>query len=374
MTNLNNLNIIHLSDLHLGHPRLDSSLLLKNIQDYLFPYIEKADLLLFTGDMFHSLMSMNSPDIETILSLFIQLYELLEKHNVVARFLKGTDIHDRNQLSIWYNLYKENNYKNDVKYFDKVTIEYIDKLDVRCLYIPEVVPFNTTEQLVLHVEELFCQAGWDKCDLICGHGFLDYTLPPMKHKPKILFTKDMFRRLLKPGGRVCMGHVHTSSTNEFVEYAGSFSRCTQNEEEKKGFFFIEKNNPIFVENKGAVLQKTINLGRYADIEDCIKLYKEFMIQFPKDKVSYVRVIHTDVNIRHILNKITIDEYPYIRYSHISKEGTNSLSNTQVKLNKIEIEEITDSNIGSVTYKYLQENNRLSLTENEVCDLLQQLEG
>lgn len=370
-TNLNNLNIIHTGDLHFNHPKVSTSHIVENVEKYIFGLLPDTDLLILAGDTFESLLHMNNEDVLVVMDFFSELYRLCEKHNVIIRMLKGTGSHDRDQMKIWERLHKRSKFKCDVKYFDQVTIEYIDKLDIRVVYIPEDVPYHNSDKIITHIKELYDISGWDLCDLIIGHGFFDFTLPPMKHQPRIVFKLKQFKNIIKPNGKICFGHVHTRSIYEtMVLYCGSFDRLRHNEEEPKGFWYIEKNKPNFIENKDAIKFKTYDYSGREDIENLMDEFKAELDRYPKNTLAYVRVIHEDLKLRHILHKMT-EKYPYLRYQHQSKKEDKAiaLGDKKIAINKEKGVVVTEENLATLICLRLEEKKIVSFSEQKVNTLL-----
>jgi hypothetical protein len=372
-TNLNNINIIHTGDLHFNHPKVPTIHIVDKIEKYMFPLFEKTDMFILAGDTFESLLHMNNDDVLVVMDFFSRLYSLCEKHNVVLRILKGTGSHDRDQMKIWERLHKRSKFKCDVKYFDQVTVEYIDTLDIRIVYIPEDVPYSNSDKILTYIKELFDISGWKKADLVIGHGFFDFTLPPMKHQPRIVFTNKQFQDILNDQGKICFGHVHTPSIYENVLYCGSFDRLRHNEEEKKGFWFIEKNKPKFIENKDATLFKTYDYFNRQDVENIMSEYRKELNKLEKNKLAYVRVIHDDLKLRHILHKIT-EEYSYLRYQHQSKKDTKdiTLEDKKLVLNKEKGVVVTEENLANLIYLKLEEDGIMFFTKERINTLLQNI--
>lgn len=370
---LEKIKILHTGDLHLNHPKVPTVTICDRFSNQIFPLLKEIDLLVIAGDTFEALVHMNRTDVITILSFFSDLYRECDEHDVVIRVLEGTGSHDRNQMKIWEHLYKKGGYKNDVRYFDKISLEYIESLDVRIVYIPEDVPYSSSARVIKVIKEMMNKAGWTTTDLIVAHGFMDYTLPPMKHKPKIVFTKKQLSSILHKKGKALFGHVHSPSINGQFSYCGSYERLRHGEEERKGFFIIDRNVAKFVENKEATLFKTMDFSKEDNYDKIMEDFTEFVKTFPDHKISHIRIIHPDINLRRLLQKIA-NRYPYLKFTHVSNNEDKGITLVDENVN-FESENgtvITDENLPTLVVQHLESLGDKSLDTKEVISLLDAL--
>lgn len=373
MTN-KDLSIVTTGDLHLGHAKVPTLHIVEKLRQYFFPYVEKAKLLTINGDIFQSALSLTSVDIKIIISFFISLLELCQKHDVTMRFLRGTSSHDRNQIESLMALYTKSMYTHDLKYFDTLSIEYIDKLDLRMCYIPEDLPYNSSDEIINKIKHLFSDAGWDSCDIILFHGYFEHMLPRgLKKLPKITFNSRQFDGILKDTGYILCNHVHSKSVYKRIIYAGSFDRLAHGEEEAKGFFYIDNNGPHFITNDSAMAFNTIDLSTMTDKDAIVDKYKELVKKKFEDGIlGHVRVIHPDISVRQILNKITNLNYPYLKYIHQSgmeNNIENGLSDA-LAVDSYEKIVVTEENLPGMILNFLKDSiDDVTLGLKEITTLL-----
>jgi hypothetical protein len=173
-----------------------------------------------------------------------------------------------------------------------------------------------------------------------------------------------------------MGHVHTKSQYGQVLYNGSFDRLAHNEEEDKGFFYIDKSIK-FIKNTDATLFKSIDLS-HMPVEDKDAIIDTFtaIVEEVNDptRLGYVRFIYPDVEIRQIVDKVVSDKYPNLKFSSKSskvKPGL-SLSENDLDVNYCEDVDISEKNLPSLIYGFLNEQSSCLLCIEEISNLLDML--
>ena len=311
--------IISISDIHLGHKLVDTMTICARLTKYVFSRLAETDVLFIGGDLYDTLMSLTDVNVNFIVAFLIDLLQEANKYNVVIRVLRGTRSHDRTQCSIIPILHRKYRFDNDVAYVDTLSCEYIESLDMRVLYIPDDLPFESSYDAMDVIRELLSQRGWDKFDYVIAHGYFEHMLRPgIPHKPRCTFTVDQFRDIVSR--YVLIGHVHTHSVNEFVLGNGSFDRLAHGEEEPKGFLYItdygDKAKLEFVENIDASKFYTIDLSNIEDRNQIINEYIQFVdTKFGSDGTGHIRSVHPSSEVRQILAKITATKYPHLVYKH-----------------------------------------------------------
>lgn len=319
------LNILSISDIHLGNTRVDSVTIAERLNAYLVPLIPSADLLILGGDVFDTALSFDGTQIPIILGLFLDLMELCESHDVEVRFLRGTFSHERNQLANLMALYAHGPKKKGLcRYFDKVSLEYIEGLDLKVLYIPDDLPYPSSDVCIAYVKQMLEDVGWDSVDYAFVHGYFEHALPkgiPEGRGPAVCFTPEQFDFVKR---RVLVGHVHTSSVKKHVLYNGSFDRLCHGEEEPKGFLslkdFGDSIKITFVENKDATPFLTWDLTDITDPVDAVKAFNEKACALNPGVTHHIRVIHPIVEVRRAIAKVA-SSFANIVYTH--KSGPTS---------------------------------------------------
>jgi len=252
------INILDISDIHLGHNETETSFIIKNIKNMFeeyFSIIKNSNYLILSGDFFHKLLPNNSLEYKESIDFLIYLASFCKKQNISLRILEGTPSHDFKQLETFSNILNKLSIDIDFKYIDKLYIEYNKELDFTLLYIPDEVN-HEAEITQREILELLRKHNLEKVDHITIHGQCHYHLP--------IFSKASFDEnflLSITDNFIVNGHIHTFSTYGRIITVGSIDRLSHNEEEKKGMIYISYlssgNEYLFLENKNARIYKTL---------------------------------------------------------------------------------------------------------------------
>ena len=309
--------ILSLSDLHLGHYRVPSSVLVERLMTYVMPYLPETDLFCLSGDVFDRSLHLTDTDTRDIISWILDVLKIANDYNVHVRVLRGTFSHDRDQPSIFKTLYEKYGFTNDVKYVDTLSIEYIKDLDIKMLYLPDDLPYSSSEACLETVHQLMTDAHWKHVDYAMCHGYFYHVLPPnIPSLPKVTFRADQFSFVSR---YVLCGHIHEQSAYGHILYNGSFDRLAHNEESPKGFYYIEddgkKAHIQFIENKDASTFHTIDVSLYDSPDEAISAYLEALkpCLYRKNSI-HIRAVHPNSEIRNALKSLTYKRYPYIAFS------------------------------------------------------------
>lgn len=296
------LNVVSCSDIHLGHPRVPVEHIETNLNEFFFPYFIQAFLAFFGGDIFHQLLRIDAYNTQSVLSVINRVLSLAKEHGIILRILRGTFTHDRGQNTLFETL--NESYKVDLKCIDSVSLEYIEKYNLRILYIPDNLPYSDSDECLREIHTLMRNMQWDYVDFVVMHGYFEHVLPEgIPHKPHCTFRKEQFDSFVKH--YVLVGHVHTPSKNGKIIYNGSFDRLCHGEEEKKGFFFLthkpEDTWKIkFIENKHAMNFVTIH-PTGETLEELIEFtYRLIKQKFGEHPNGYLRIILDDPEKRQLI--------------------------------------------------------------------------
>ncbi len=338
---------VHLSDLHIGHPKINSETLIYNLEKYVYPELEDCDGIFLGGDIFHSSISLDNSAAMCATTFIQDLYNLSRKYNFFIRVLRGTWSHDKNQLELFNALQKYK--KIDMKYFDTVSIEYIKKVDLYVLYIPDNLPFRNIPELMDHIKDLMRQIGITKINLVIGHGYFNHALPlAMKHLQDTTLSYKHFSSIVN--GPIVMGHVHTPSSYKNIHYIGSFERHNHGEEEAKGFLISKYDNKKwslkFVENKDTVKFITLHIDKYLTL-DSTTIFDEITLlpfteiiekRFNGDtSFGFLRIVVKDDNLRFKVLLSIKKLYPHLTVTTSKPKDINNDSN-QIDDNDLLIQE------------------------------------
>ena len=311
------INIACISDLHLGNKRNKTSDIIRNLVKA-FPNNDetsKLDIIFLAGDVFDRLL--DYPD-DDAMDINIWIYEFLttcSKFDIIVRILEGTPSHDRFQSQAFLNVSYIAKLPVDLKYVKTLSIEYIDKLDINVLYVPDEWEI-TTDKTLDQVKDLLQTKCLQKVDFAIMHGSFDYQIPlHLKKIPK--HDSKEYLNIVKH--YIFIGHIHNFTFNDRIIAQGSFDRLTHGEEGPKGHVrAIIKNDErefFFIENKNARIYKTFKC--YAlNLEETL-IYLRQAVGFLPDN-SCVRV---EADKEHIIfsnmNEL-VSMYPTITWTKLQK--------------------------------------------------------
>lgn len=311
------LQILSTSDWHLGNRRVPSVAICERLRRVIFPHLTTCHLLNIGGDVWDTLVHF-SDESNVILSFIIDLLKICDAHRVIVRVLLGTFTHDRTQSSVFPVLHEKYRCQNDLKYIDRVCLEEIETLDLRILYLPDDLPYQSSEACLDDVKEMMAARGWTYVDYVFGHGYFDHMLPPyITKRPKCTFTHQQFSGFVRR--YICMGHIHLSDITDNILYNNSFDRLAHGEEAPKGCLSIldygTEANLSIIENPQATKFLTFNLTSLDATSDIGAQYlARLKTQFSPDEYGYVRIIHPSAEIRQALGRLTATQYPRLVYS------------------------------------------------------------
>lgn len=274
------LTIASFHDVHLGHHNTLIPDVIRGFDPFLNDHVllEKLDYIFIPGDLFDRQLTLTNQYIKDIFDWAFRFLSTCKRYKIAVRLLLGTPGHDFNQNELIMNINEKFNIQADIKYYDKLAIEYIEKDDIHLLYVPDewsIDPMDTYQQTL----DLFKQHGIDQVDFCLFHGAFGYqidaSLNPKAHD-ETLWNK-LVRRVL------FAGHVHVQSQYERIFVAGSFDRLCHGEEQPKGYliYHLEKDREWmeFIENTNATKYVTIDI-RQRSLEEIIALLDKAIPQYP----------------------------------------------------------------------------------------------
>jgi DNA repair exonuclease SbcCD nuclease subunit len=288
------------SDIHLGHTNTPTSHIINSFKSkILTPQNKDIDVLYIAGDLFDHLLDLNSREVQLIISFFNQLLSYCTENDILLRVLEGTPSHDRHQSQILVKLNDIRTHKCDLKYFDKLDIEYIAKLNQYVLYIPDEWT-NDHTTLEKEIQEKLNQHTISQVDIAILHGQFQYQFIGKKYTG-FYFKEEYFLSLVK--GFIHIGHYHTYSTFDRVIANGSLERLTHGEESPKGYVRVNGNIPVFIENENAFTYKTINITSAMNIDrldlQIQKYPKGSHLRLLMNREHPFNVTYTDIKLRYL---------------------------------------------------------------------------
>jgi DNA repair exonuclease SbcCD nuclease subunit len=260
---MSKVNILTISDIHLGHQRNNTADIIRNLNLVIDDNYETSelDIIFLAGDVFDRLLTFQEDCIPEITLWIERLLRLCDKYNITLRVLEGTPSHDWKQSKNFEPIFSSMHSNCDFKYVDTLSIEYIDKFKIHVLYVPDEWdkdPANTLQQ----VKNLLKDRNIEKVDFAVMHGNFEFQLPSFIKK---IPRHDSQEYLDFVKHYIFIGHIHTFSSLDRIIAQGSFDRLSHGEEEPKGYvkatvdLQTNERNFFFIENKNARVYKTIEL-------------------------------------------------------------------------------------------------------------------
>ena len=359
------------ADFHIGNNKVSALESHLNLKDFFYPELLDSQILFLGGDFFHRFLKLDEMASLESISIVKELIDLAKKHKFMVRVLRGTFSHDRLQNAVFKSVLA-NNTDVDLVCVDTISLEYIQKYDLKILYIPDNLPYKSKDEVMKFIRNLLSTYGWDKVDFIIGHGYFEHVFPVGVPHPPIVFEYDDFKDMVNY--YVLMGHVHTSSIYKNIIYSGSFERFAHGEEEKKGFYTLYRTNGNwtynFIENKDTPLFYTIELTT-GDVDELSSSIDSFIEKMYPTKSGYLRISHPNTDLKQVLLQLVKDKYKDIIV-------TTKQPKQEVEYRKI-IREFqtctsinpTKENLASLTLEYLKQYDlSTDITEDDIKSVLQ----
>lgn len=317
--NSNQLKIACFSDIHLGNKRNKTSDIIHGLRKAINenPEASTWNILFLAGDVFDTLLELNSDDVREIKIWVSDLIKFCHRYSITLRILEGTPSHDWTQSTTFMTTASILDIQNlDIKYIDKIEIEYIEKYNIHVLYIPDEIN-PTTEETYEKVQQLMMSHGLTKVDYAVMHGQFDYQLPkhitgmPRHDSQKYL---DIVKHY------IFIGHIHTYSMNDRIVAQGSFDRLTHGQEEPKGYVVATvddaEKHVFFIENKFA--RKYLTIPCYGfELNQTLELLKKKCAKLPDN--SCVRIEAESKNPVFANMSEVMKLYPLITWTKLAKD-------------------------------------------------------
>lgn len=280
------INIVSLSDIHLGHLHTKTDFILANLVAYLYPKLTpEVDLLIFAGDVFDRLLSFPSEEVSDICHWIYVTLSICSANDTDVELLEGTPGHDYKQSRIFVAINNMLPKPARLKYVDTLSIERNEKLGLDILYVPDRWT-NHADDTWKQVTSLLSSKGLDKVDIAIMHGAFEYQIP----KSNETHSEERYLGIVRHF--IFIGHVHIYSTyaDKIISH-GSFDRTGHAYETPKGFVhaIIDRgtgtNSHTFVENMGAKLYLTHDISKL-EVDEVFSRYNE-EVEYPAG--SHLRV-------------------------------------------------------------------------------------
>lgn len=354
--NSDSLRIASISDIHLGHHNTTTMEILANLRRA-FPDNEitgELDLIFIVGDVFDRLLQLPDNNALEIKFWINQFLRMCARRDIVVRVLEGTPSHDWGQSRLFTATNEVGEINADLKYIDRLDIDYIERFGITVLCIPdEWLP--ETDDIWKEVQRTLKQHGLKQVDFALMHGCFKYQLPAHVQVPR--HEEERYLSIVRH--YILIGHHHKHSMHERIIAQGSFDRLSHNEEEPKGHVRLTlratgDDDIVFVENKHAKVYHTIDC-RGLDIEAAFNKVKADL-DHPEGSFLRIRANREDP----IMSAIDVlrGRYPQFNWSPPKVDG-GVLRKEDIQQNlkiKYDVLNITPNNIEELIMERIKKRN------------------
>ena len=261
--NLSEIRAMVLSDVHTGHATTPTENIVKNLKHCVTKSFKEyqPQYLFITGDFFDRLLTLPSNASSFIQSFITWLLRKCKTHSVKLRVLEGTPSHDWKQNYLFVQINQDSKIEADVRYYDKLDIDYEEDAGIHILYVPDEWDESTAET-ERQVRELLVEKGLNSVDLAMMHGMFEFQIPSHLAKSLPLHNQEAYESFVDY--LIVIGHDHRHKRNNKVVVPGSFDRITHGEEDPKGYLQFKlkpgkKTEVMFLENTAAEIYRSIDV-------------------------------------------------------------------------------------------------------------------
>ena len=310
--------LLSTSDIHLGHPRVDTLDITNKLRLCLFPRLKGADLLILGGDITDTAIGLGDAAAKLVIAFFIDLFRQADEHGVIIVMLRGTLSHDRNHLETLRILHERGGFKAPLYYADKLGLGYIPEYDLRVAFLPDNLPYSKASDALVVLHEQMQSKGWSTVDYAFVHGYFHHMLPAgLPREPQCTWRAEQFEFVNR---YVLVGHVHRPLQEGKILNNGSFDRLAHGEEEDKGFLSICDDGTnakiTFIKNPYATPFITFRLTEES-AEAAILEFQKKLKGLDLTTTNHIRVLHPAPEVRQAIGQYIAKSGLPIRYSHKS---------------------------------------------------------
>lgn len=313
--------ILHISDLHIAERSQDQDdmadamiAFLLDCMDNRIPKDVVLRALFVDGDFFDHAIRLYQTSFRAFIRVFSFMVHECTKRNMVLRFLNGTFEHDHGQLKYFMDLKNAMAPDCQMRVIDGIELEYIETLDLRFLYIPDDMPYGSSQEIIDVVEEKLRGLGWTYVDYACTHGFFDFTVPPVaRAAQKIIYSESQFPFVRK---LINSGHVHIHQRVGKVISNGNVDNCRFGEVGPKGAVLVvdlgESARSLYLENQYAAPYITRTYPTGTTTEEITRDLDQTIAELHTTRVIHIRALVEDKDLRSAVKTYLLDTYPHIR--------------------------------------------------------------
>ena len=310
------LTLLFSSDHHFGIPTVNQEDMAIAFAETIFPLLPSIDIFFINGDFFDTLVVFDNHGFDPIYDTILNLFSLCDQYKVTLRILQGTWMHDRNQCKRFETFYRNSGYTFNYRFAENIELENIEIKDrsLRVLYVPDDLPFKSSDDILEIIQGKLCDSGWDYVDYACIHGFFDFTFPSgVKQDNVIVFKESQFPFINK---LIDVGHVHQHRIKGKVISNGSFDRLCFGDEDPKGCVKVldypDHYTANFIENKNTAVYDTLVFTKEDTTETIADRIKTHMASLVSKRKISLRCVIDLVEHREAIKIWLKETYPDVR--------------------------------------------------------------
>lgn len=293
------LEIIEFGDVHLFHPKTTTAHISRAVR-VLLPDNESmrsVDLLIINGDLWDREISFSDPNVQIGQSLVGYIIYICTKYDIVLRVTEGTPSHDWRQSKEFLVQKELGGFDVDLEYVDTLSIEYIQKLGITVLYVPDEWR-HTCSETWEEIMVLMRQKNLEQVDFSVVHGIFPHQMPENLHGLMDMHDPEKFLTITKY--YVFAAHVHTHAIYDRIVGAGSTDRLCHGEEGPKGIIrmVVQESGAAdikFIENQLAKKYITVECHNL-DNDQALETIKEAVRKLPDDSHVRIKAHKTDAAV------------------------------------------------------------------------------
>jgi hypothetical protein len=289
--------IVNIADIHWGvlEPSLQEDRL-----EYLLIFLDlyrHIDLLVISGDFWDEKEPLNSTPALSGINWFHRLITKAHEVGIKAvRLVKGTVDHDFDQLEAFRGLEDNSGF---FKIFNNTTSE--ETLSgLHCIYCPDET-LNNDDYIMTYINLIL-----KGHDIGFFHGSFDVVfkeisvnIDNVSHANNVIYQYSLWSKLIK--GPMLSGHWHNGKKYGHLYYSGSPDRWAFDEDEPKGFSFIQYDTETGRYFHKRILNclspEYLTYEVYTNVYTSIELYNSLIHNIQKKLDEFKDNIYQSVKIR-----------------------------------------------------------------------------
>ena len=283
--------VLVISDIHFGKVSVPAGDLVEQLYAFFDGFsptspMTALNLIVFAGDVFDKEQSYSNPAVFAVQQFMREFFLWAKRHEVIVRILEGTPLHDRKQSRNFVPMAGVIE-GLDFRYVENMEIEYIEKLGISALYVPDEFG-GSAEKAQALIQAEFDRLGIQKVSTAFMHGMFKYQVPEIA-SDRYKYDEDFF--LNKVEGFIHIGHVHEPSQYDRISAQGSFGRLNHGSEVDHGGVMViyepgKTPQHFFLKNRKATIFLTIRVTA-SELEKAVEQIEKKCKELPD--FSHVRI-------------------------------------------------------------------------------------